>query len=150
MLRWAVKDIFWPVSRPYLQCTDQRFRFLNLHHFGKPGVLLVMCADAPLHPPSTLSVPHTPSTLSTPSTMMHPLSTPRLLIAPHTLCQVCAALLHHDGADGRQRRVGGIASDPARHLRPHTPRAAAAPRGVYTALTLTPTPEPDPRPNPQP
>ena len=44
VLRWAVADIFWPAAVPYLQCTDQRFRFLNLHHFGKPGVLLVMRA----------------------------------------------------------------------------------------------------------
>ena len=57
VLRWAVKDIFWPAARPYLQCTDQRFRFLNLHHFGKAGVLLVMCAGAPRPPPSPLPAP---------------------------------------------------------------------------------------------
>lgn len=31
---------FWPVHCPYLQTTDQRFRFINLHYFGKAGVIV--------------------------------------------------------------------------------------------------------------
>ena len=43
-LRWAPHEVFWPRGAPYLQCTDQRFRFLNLDYFGKAGVLLAMVA----------------------------------------------------------------------------------------------------------
>lgn len=43
-LRWEVPDVFWPAGEPYLQCTDERFRFLNGHYFGKKGVLVVMIA----------------------------------------------------------------------------------------------------------
>ena len=120
VLRWAVRDIFWPAARPYLQarppppptllrplaycmhaasstthlhvcyvhlayclqCTDQRFRFLNLHHFGKPGVLLVMCApllattmSMELHPCITPPPPPHHATL-------HPLTT----LPPLTRC----------------------------------------------------------------
>ena len=31
---------FWPKNRRFLQCTDQRFRFLNLGPYGKPNVLI--------------------------------------------------------------------------------------------------------------
>ena len=30
----------WPASVAYLNCTDQRFRFINLHRLGKRGVLV--------------------------------------------------------------------------------------------------------------
>ena len=30
----------WPSSVAYLNCTDQRFRFINLHRLGKRGVLV--------------------------------------------------------------------------------------------------------------
>ena len=42
VLRWAAEHVFWPTDEPYLQCTDQRFRFLNGHCFGKEGVLVVL------------------------------------------------------------------------------------------------------------
>ena len=44
VLLWAVEDIFWPASAPYLQCTDPRFRFLNGDYFGKPGLLVALVA----------------------------------------------------------------------------------------------------------
>ena len=78
VLRWAVKDIFWPAARPYLQCTDQRFRFLNLHHFGKAGVLLVMCAGAPPPPP----LPSTCTTLAR-YTPHHAATLPRITLQPY-------------------------------------------------------------------
>lgn len=36
-------DVFWPKSR-FLQCTDSRFRFLNLDAYGKKNVLLAHCS----------------------------------------------------------------------------------------------------------
>ena len=33
------EEIFWP-NIPYFQVIDQRFRFINLHYFGKDGILL--------------------------------------------------------------------------------------------------------------
>ena len=33
-------DRFWP-NEPYFQCSDPRFRFINLDFFGKPGMLAV-------------------------------------------------------------------------------------------------------------
>ena len=33
-------DRFWP-NEPYFQCSDPRFRFMNLDFFGKPGMLAV-------------------------------------------------------------------------------------------------------------
>jgi len=39
VLRFSAEDVFWP-ERLYLQCTDQRFRFMNLHSLGKVGVLV--------------------------------------------------------------------------------------------------------------
>jgi len=36
-------DVFWPKSR-FIQCTDSRFRFLNLDAYGKKNVLLAHCS----------------------------------------------------------------------------------------------------------
>jgi len=34
-------EMFWPAKSRYLQCTDQRYRFLNLDMYGKKNTLLV-------------------------------------------------------------------------------------------------------------
>ena len=41
VLRFDPSDIFWPLKVPYFISTDDRFRFLNLHYYGKTGVLVV-------------------------------------------------------------------------------------------------------------
>ena len=35
---------FWPVTKRFIQCTDQRFRFLNGAPYGKPNVLIAHVA----------------------------------------------------------------------------------------------------------
>ena len=35
---------FWPVAKRFIQCTDQRFRFLNGAPYGKPNVLIAHVA----------------------------------------------------------------------------------------------------------
>lgn len=35
---------FWPEKTRFLQCTDQRFRFLNLHPYGKPNTIVAHVA----------------------------------------------------------------------------------------------------------
>lgn len=41
VLRFREEDIFWPPKVPQLNCIDPRFQFLNLHSYGKTGLLLV-------------------------------------------------------------------------------------------------------------
>jgi len=41
VLRFDPLDVFWPTSVPYFISTDDRFRFLSLHYYGKPGILVV-------------------------------------------------------------------------------------------------------------
>ncbi len=36
-------SVFWPPEEPYIQCTDSRFRFLNLDYFGKKRSLVAHC-----------------------------------------------------------------------------------------------------------
>jgi len=43
--------VFWPVTKPYFQCTDSRFRFLNGHYFGKKG-----CIIAHVSPPFAFDI----------------------------------------------------------------------------------------------
>ena len=38
------EETFWPVDRRFLQCTDQRFRFLNCGPYGKPNTLIAHVA----------------------------------------------------------------------------------------------------------
>lgn len=40
ILVYRPEDVFWPNDHGYFNCTDQRFRFANLHFFGKTGVLV--------------------------------------------------------------------------------------------------------------
>lgn len=35
---------FWPEKTRFFQCTDQRFRFLNLHPYGKPNTIVAHVA----------------------------------------------------------------------------------------------------------
>jgi monoamine oxidase len=35
---------FWPIDKRFVQCTDQRFRFLNCAPYGKPNVLIAHVA----------------------------------------------------------------------------------------------------------
>ncbi len=37
VIRFDPKEVFWPFDTPQLNCTDQRFQFLNLHAYGKLG-----------------------------------------------------------------------------------------------------------------
>jgi len=39
------ESMFWPVKTRFFQCTDQRFRFLNLHPYGKANT--ICCHAAP-------------------------------------------------------------------------------------------------------
>lgn len=39
IVRFAPEDVFWPKMTPQLVPLDQRFQILNLHAYGKPGVL---------------------------------------------------------------------------------------------------------------
>lgn len=40
ILRFSPNEIFWPQEVPQINCPDPRFSFLNLHAYGKEGVLL--------------------------------------------------------------------------------------------------------------
>lgn len=40
ILRFHPDDVFWPPNTPQINCLDRRFQFLNLHAYGKFGVLL--------------------------------------------------------------------------------------------------------------
>lgn len=40
ILRFSPDEIFWPGGVPQINCPDPRFSFLNLHAYGKEGVLL--------------------------------------------------------------------------------------------------------------
>jgi len=40
VLRFREKDVFWPKSTPQLLSPDPRFHFLNLHAYGKTGMIL--------------------------------------------------------------------------------------------------------------
>jgi hypothetical protein len=51
-LKYDNNKVFWP-KKAYIQCTDTRFRFLNLDFFGKPGVLVAHSC-----PPFTLLWSH--------------------------------------------------------------------------------------------
>lgn len=41
VLQFDPQDVFWPTKAPYFISTDDRFRFLNLDYYGKPGLLVV-------------------------------------------------------------------------------------------------------------
>ncbi|GAB5354919.1 hypothetical protein AAMO2058_000160800 [Amorphochlora amoebiformis] len=40
VMRFKAKDVFWPAKTPQLLCPDPRFHFLNLHAYGKTGMML--------------------------------------------------------------------------------------------------------------
>ncbi|OEH78233.1 amine flavin-containing protein domain-containing protein [Cyclospora cayetanensis] len=43
IIRWHPDDVFWEERGLQLNCLDQKFQFLNLHAYGKPGCLLAHC-----------------------------------------------------------------------------------------------------------
>ncbi|KAL8271946.1 hypothetical protein Esti_004070 [Eimeria stiedai] len=43
VIRWHPDDVFWGTKGLQLNCLDQKFQFLNLHAYGKPGCLLAHC-----------------------------------------------------------------------------------------------------------
>ncbi|CDI87079.1 amine oxidase, flavin-containing domain-containing protein, putative [Eimeria praecox] len=43
IIRWHPDDVFWHERGLQLNCLDQKFQFLNLHAYGKPGCLLAHC-----------------------------------------------------------------------------------------------------------
>ncbi|CDJ63353.1 amine oxidase, flavin-containing domain-containing protein, putative [Eimeria necatrix] len=43
VIRWHPDDVFWHGRGLQLNCLDQKFQFLNLHAYGKPGCLLAHC-----------------------------------------------------------------------------------------------------------
>ena len=49
ILQFELEDVFWDTNEHYLQCTDDYVRFVNLHCFDQPGVIVAFVSPPYSH-----------------------------------------------------------------------------------------------------